>query len=499
MLRMLLEDVAGCGSLKRVISGGEALTPDLVERFFQQLEAELYNDYGPTETSIAVTTWKCRRGDDRGTIPIGRPIANVRLYILDAERNPVPIGVPGELYIGGVAVARGYLNRPELNAERFLPDPFSGVAGDTIYRTGDRCRWLPDGNVEFLGRRDGQVKIHGGRLELGEVEAAIGRHPAVAHAAVVVRHSSPDYKYLAAYVVPRGRRADDADARAEFVEDLRQFLKSSLPEYMIPQAFEVLDVLPKLSSGKVNRAALPAVAPSARPAHRYVAPRSPLEQQLAAIWADLLHGSASASTTISSISAAIRCWPCRNAPRPSSPRRRTAGGSLVRRAYDRRIGRSHRGRTTGRNRSRRGRDDPDRRPGRRSAPAADKRRAIPGPLADRRDSHAAVLLPRPGRPRGQLPAPGTRSCRSAARLRTPGARARRRRAAPRPHRSHGGLLFAGDSASAAARAVLARRLVDGRPHRPGGGRADSRRPAKRWPWWPCWTAISPSKTSPPRT
>lgn len=205
ILRLLLEEenLEQCRSLKHVLIGGEVLTTDMVERFSQRLHADLYNEYGPTEASIDVAVWKCRLDYQRGIIPIGRPIANVRLYILDGKRNPVPIGVPGELYIGGVAVARGYLNRPELNAERFLPDPFSGVAGDTIYRTGDRSRWLPDGNIQFLGRRDGQVKIHGGRLEVGEVEAAISRHPAVAHVAVVVRQSSPDYRYLAAYVVPR--------------------------------------------------------------------------------------------------------------------------------------------------------------------------------------------------------------------------------------------------------------------------------------------------------
>jgi thioesterase domain-containing protein/acyl carrier protein len=147
---------------------------------------------------------------------------------------------------------------------------------------------LPDGNVEFLGRRDGQVKIHGGRLELGEVEAAISRHAAVAHAAVVARQSSADYKYLVAYVVPRGRQADNVESTTEFVKDLRQFLKSLLPGYMIPQSFEILDALPQLSSGKVNRAALPAVAPAAKSVQRYVAPRSPLEQQLAAIWSEVL-------------------------------------------------------------------------------------------------------------------------------------------------------------------------------------------------------------------
>jgi amino acid adenylation domain-containing protein len=290
MLRILLEqdEIAECGSLRRVISGGEALTSALMERFFERLSADLYNDYGPTETSIAVTTWKCRRDYPRGVIPIGRPLSHIKLYILDGRRNPVPVGVPGELYIGGIAVGRGYLNRPELTAETFLADPFSNQAGDRLYRTGDRCRYLPDGNIEFLGRRDGQVKIHGSRVELGEVEAALTGHPGVAQAAVVARTPALGSKYLAAYVVPRDGPGQSEEAQAEFVKDLRRFLRTSLPEYVIPQVFEVLDALPQLSSGKVNRAALPVVAPAARLVHRYVAPRSEVECQLATIWAELL-------------------------------------------------------------------------------------------------------------------------------------------------------------------------------------------------------------------
>jgi amino acid adenylation domain-containing protein len=288
MLRLLLEDMEGCDCLKRVISGGEALTPDLMESFFERLDAELYNDYGPTETSIAVSTWKCRPDYQRGIIPIGRPISNVRLFVLDGDLKPVPVGVPGELYIGGVAVGDGYLNRPELNAERFLPDPFSGVETDTIYRTGDRCRWLPDGHIEFLGRRDNQVKIYGARVELGEVEAAVCGHPQVAYAAAVVRQSAPGFNSLAAYVVPRGRQAQTADARREFVQDLQRYLKATFPAYLVPQVFKVMEALPQLVSGKVNRAALLTIAPVKQPVRRYVAPRTPLEQQLAAIWAELL-------------------------------------------------------------------------------------------------------------------------------------------------------------------------------------------------------------------
>lgn len=290
VLRFLLEeqDFAQCHSLKSVFCGGEALTPDLMEAFLQHSKAELYNVYGPTEASMGVTVWKCHLNYERDVIPIGQPISNVRVYILDSERNPVPIGVAGELYIGGVAVARGYLNRPELNALHFIPDPFSGIAGDLLYNTGDRCCWLPDGNIEFMGRRDGQVKIQGARIELGEVEVAINRCPNVAQAAVTVRQSSPDYKYLAAYVVPRGCRIETADARKDFVKELRQFLKSVVPDYMIPNAFEIMDVLPKLSSGKVNRRALPAVASPEKSVRRYVAPHAGLEQQLAAIWSEVL-------------------------------------------------------------------------------------------------------------------------------------------------------------------------------------------------------------------
>jgi amino acid adenylation domain-containing protein len=289
ILRVLLEDeqIEECRSLRSVLCGGEALHPDLMNRFFDRVNADLYNIYGPTEASMGVTAWKCEPGYPRGVIPIGQAISNVRIYILDEQRNPVPIGVAGELYIGGVAVARGYLNREDLNAEAFLPDLFSKGANDRLYRTGDRCRWLPDGNIEFLGRWDGQVKISGTRIELGEVEAAINRYEGIAHAAVVTRESAPGHKYLAAYVVPRHHRADDEAACETLTHDLRRFLKAFLPDYIMPQVFEVMDVLPQLPSGKVNRAALPAVAPVAA-VRRYIPPRTPIEQQLAAICADVL-------------------------------------------------------------------------------------------------------------------------------------------------------------------------------------------------------------------
>ena len=289
MLRIMLEhdEIAQCRSLRRVISGGEALTPDLMERFFQRLGAVCTTTTSEQNVDRRDHVEVPQRLSAAGVIPIGRPISHVKLYILDGRRNPVPVGVPGDC-TSAASPWGGYLDRPELTAETFLADPFSERAGDRLYRTGDRCRYLPDGNIEFLGRRDGQVKIDGSRIELGEVEAALTGHPGVAQAAIVAQTPAVGSKYLAAYVVPRNGQGQSEEARAEFVKDLRRFLRTSLPDYVIPQVFEVLEALPQLSSGKVNRAALPAVAPAARPVHRYVAPRSDVERELAAIWADLL-------------------------------------------------------------------------------------------------------------------------------------------------------------------------------------------------------------------
>ncbi len=259
-----------------------------MERCFQGLNAELYNIYGPAETSIAVTAWKCRRHEKCDTVPIGRPISNARVYILDGRRQPVPVGVPGELYIGGVPVGREYLHRPELTAERFVPDPFSGVAGSRLYKTGDRCRYLSDGNIVFLERYDNQVKISGVRIELGEIEAALSRHPAVAQAAVVAQSAGGGRKFLAAYVVPRNGRPRDEEARAQRASELRQFLRTSLSESMIPQVFAFLDSLPQLPNGKVNRRLLLTVESAAPAPQRYVTPRTPVEERLAAIWAEVL-------------------------------------------------------------------------------------------------------------------------------------------------------------------------------------------------------------------
>lgn len=292
MLRAFVEEespLRSCDSLRYLSSGGEALTPDLMELVLQRLDVDSYNFYGPTETSIGVIFWKCCRDYEYDTVPIGRPIANVKSYILDDLGNPVPIGVPGELHIGGAAVGRGYLNRPELTAERFIPDPFSDVSEARMYKTGDLCRYLQDGNIEFLGRRDHQVKIRGQRIELGEIEAKLCQHPSVGQATVIDCESVPGDKFLAAYLVTGNSQEGGENARAQLFDDVRRFLKDTLPDYMIPQAFVHLDALPLLPSGKVNRRALPQPdAARVRTREEYVAPRTPLEQQLAAIWCGVL-------------------------------------------------------------------------------------------------------------------------------------------------------------------------------------------------------------------
>ena len=204
MLQALLEDerLGACRSLRRFICGGESLSPELRDRLFAQMDVELVNIYGPTEATIGSTSWTCRREDPEYSVPVGRPISNTQVYLLDLHLNPVPIGVPGELYIGGDGLARGYLNRPELTAERFLPNPFSRKTGHLLYKTGDLARYLPDGNIEYLGRSDQQVKVRGYRIELSEIESLLARHPAVQACTILARDDEPEQPKLVAYVVP---------------------------------------------------------------------------------------------------------------------------------------------------------------------------------------------------------------------------------------------------------------------------------------------------------
>jgi amino acid adenylation domain-containing protein len=279
MLQVFLDEPGleeSCRSLRRVLASGEALSYELQERFFRRLSADLLNLYGPTEAAVEVSYWPCERGGARRTVPIGYPVANVPLYVLDPAMQPVPVGVPGELYIGGVAVARGYWNRPELTAERFVPNP---LGPGRLYRTGDRARWLPDGAIEYLGRLDYQVKVRGLRIELGEIEAVLAQHPSIREAVVLAREDQPGNQRLVAYLVPK------AEAQVE-VGDLRQFLQTTLPEYMVPAAFVPLPALPLTTSGKVDRRALP--APEVGQGVLFEAPRTATERALAEIWADLL-------------------------------------------------------------------------------------------------------------------------------------------------------------------------------------------------------------------
>ena len=271
---------AGCGGLRRVICSGEALGYELQERCHAAVGAELHNLYGPTEAAVDVTSWDCERGGARREVPIGKPISNTQIYILDAWLGPTPVGAPGELYIGGAGLARGYVGRPDLTAEKFIPDPFNPVAGGRLYRTGDVARYGADGAIEFLGRVDHQVKIRGFRIELEEIEAVFRAHPSVKELVVVAREDEVLEKRLIAYLVAEAPDPPD-------VGELRRYAQRQLPEYMMPAAFVLLDELPLTASGKIDRRALP--APERQRAETaYTGPRTDVEERLSNIWADLL-------------------------------------------------------------------------------------------------------------------------------------------------------------------------------------------------------------------
>jgi amino acid adenylation domain-containing protein len=273
---------ASASSLRLVVASGEALPPSLERRFFERLPgARLENLYGPTEASVDVTSWTCSPGEHR-SVPIGRPIANVRCHVVDSALRPAPVGAPGELLLGGVNVGRCYLGRPELTAERFVPDPFAAEPGGRLYRTGDLARHLPGGEIEFLGRLDTQVKLRGVRIELGEIESALAEHPAVREAAVALRPGPGGDPWLVAYLT--FNRTDPSDP-----SDLQAFLKNRLPEAMVPAVFMTLEAFPLSPNGKLDRRALPAPEPASRErAQEYVAPRTPAEANLARIWEDVL-------------------------------------------------------------------------------------------------------------------------------------------------------------------------------------------------------------------
>jgi amino acid adenylation domain-containing protein len=288
LLRTLLDTVPDLQdrlpSLRLWFAGGEALSSDLWQRFRERLpRCRLVNLYGASEASDDTTWYDTSLAPSAlACVPIGRPIANTQVYVLDSHLQPVPIGVPGELYVGGASLTRGYLHHPELTAERFIPHPFSDTPGARLYRTGDLVRYWPDGALEYMGRLDQQVKLRGIRIELGEIEAALAQHPAVRETAVIVREDIPGEPRLVAYVIP-------AQERGPTARELRRFLEKRLPAALIPSAFVTLETLPLTPSGKVDRLKLPQ-PDLIRPAlgEDYVAPRTPVEQQVAAIWCHLL-------------------------------------------------------------------------------------------------------------------------------------------------------------------------------------------------------------------
>ena len=265
-------------SVRTVCLAGEPLPTRLVQQIYQQQTIEkVFDLYGPTEDTT-YSTFALRSVS--GPATIGRPIANTQIYLLDAQLQPVPIGVAGELYIGGSGLARCYRNRPELTAEKFIPNPFGDEPGVRLYNTGDMARYLPDGNIGFLGRVDSQVKIRGFRIELGEIESILVQHPSVREAVVVVQEDNPGQKRLLGYVVAKD---------TEDVSAMRNFLQEKLPGYMIPSVLIFVDSLPLTPSGKIDRRALPAPDGS-RPElqNAFVAPRSSTEEKVAATWTEVL-------------------------------------------------------------------------------------------------------------------------------------------------------------------------------------------------------------------
>ena len=270
-------------SLKTVIVAGESCPKELVKQHRELLpQVSLFNEYGPTEATVWSSVYNCQNHDLNHSVPIGRPIANTQIYLLDSQLQPVPIGVSGEIYIGGLGVAKGYLNRPELTAQKFIPNPFSDEPNAHLYKTGDLGRYLADGNIEFLGRLDQQVKIRGYRIELPEIEAVLNQYPDVQEAIAIAPEDINAHRRLIAYIVPKQEQVPTVD-------NLRSFLKNHLPEYMLPSVFVMLKTLPRTPNGKVDRQALP-IPDQERPNLEavFVPPSTPIEVALAEIWSQVL-------------------------------------------------------------------------------------------------------------------------------------------------------------------------------------------------------------------
>jgi amino acid adenylation domain-containing protein len=281
MLALFLETegLEKCATVRQVFASGEALSFELQSRFFKRFHGKLHNLYGPTEAAVDVTYWECTPSYAKPIVPIGRPVANTQIHILDEHLQQVPIGAEGELHIGGIQLARGYLNRPELTAEKFIPDPFRREPAARLYKTGDLARYLPDGNIEYLGRIDHQVKLRGFRIELGEIEAVLTEFPGIRQAVVIVREDVPGNQRLVAYLTRASNKEVSLDA-------VRAHLAQKLPEFMVPSYFVTLDELPLTTSGKVDRKVLP--APVRDETREIVSARNELESKLVPIFEKIL-------------------------------------------------------------------------------------------------------------------------------------------------------------------------------------------------------------------
>ncbi|MEL7037157.1 MAG: amino acid adenylation domain-containing protein [Cyanobacteria bacterium J06592_8] len=287
MLQVFLEEknLENCQSIQRVFCSGEALSLELHNLFFRKLDAELHNLYGPTEAAIDVTAWQCIRDSNSSTVPIGSPIANTQIYILDSHLQPVPVGVPGELHIGGIGLARGYWNRPDLTAEKFIPNPFHPQQkANRLYKTGDLVRYLNDGNIEYLGRLDDQVKIRGLRIELTEIEVVLQQHPNLKSCRVVVQNNHLNEQEIIAYLITH-----QTDIELNQIHpNLTQFLEEKLPDYMIPAHFIFLEEFPFTPSGKLDRQSLPKPDQPTQKTSVYVPPQNPIEEKIVKIWQEVL-------------------------------------------------------------------------------------------------------------------------------------------------------------------------------------------------------------------
>jgi acyl-coenzyme A synthetase/AMP-(fatty) acid ligase/aryl carrier-like protein len=282
LLEPLLEEsgIEQCVSLRYVFCGAEAMPVQLAEKFFQRLDAELFNLYGPTEAAIDVTYWKCEAGAKRRSIPMGGPIINTQVYVLDERLRVVPVGVRGELFVGGESLAHGYWKRAGLTADRFVPNPFSTTPGARLYRTGDVVRWNAAGELEYLGRNDHQVKIRGFRIETGEIETALLEREEVGRAVVLVREEEGRGKQLAAFVVSSNGIEPNS-------KELREYLQGRVPEYMVPASIAVVGELPLMPNGKVDRQALLALSKET-PGREYEGARNEIEELLVQVWQEVL-------------------------------------------------------------------------------------------------------------------------------------------------------------------------------------------------------------------